>query len=49
MTSSLSAAGFRLEILDEPEPDAIVRELISDAWTKLTTQPRFIFFSARRR
>jgi hypothetical protein len=49
MTSTLSAAGFCLEILDEPEPDAIVRELDPDAWTKLTTEPRFIFFSAIRR
>lgn len=46
MIRSLSAAGFRVEIVDEPEPDGVIRELDPDAWTKLTTEPRFIFFSA---
>lgn len=46
MTAALTAAGFRLEVIDEPAPQEIVRELDPDAWRKLTTEPRFIFFSA---
>jgi SAM-dependent methyltransferase len=48
MTGAITAAGFQLDSVDEPQPDASVRERDHDAWTSLTTQPRFIFFSARR-
>jgi SAM-dependent methyltransferase len=49
MFSSLESAGFQLESLDEPGPEEIVRELDPEAWTSLTTEPRFIFFSSTRR
>jgi SAM-dependent methyltransferase len=48
MTSAIAEAGFRLDVVDEPQPEAIVRELDADAWRSLTTEPRFIFFSATR-
>jgi hypothetical protein len=46
MTKSIRRAGFTLTAVDEPEPDPAVKELDPDAWESLTTQPRFIFFSA---
>jgi SAM-dependent methyltransferase len=48
MTSAIAAAGFQLQIIDEPQPDPVVRSLDPDAWASLTTQPRYIFFSATR-
>jgi SAM-dependent methyltransferase len=47
MTASLRETGFALERLDEPAPDPSVREIDPDAWRRLTTEPRFIFFAAR--
>jgi SAM-dependent methyltransferase len=47
MTASLKETGFTLERLDEPAPDPSVREIDPDAWRRLTTEPRFIFFAAR--
>jgi SAM-dependent methyltransferase len=46
MTRAIITAGFRLDTLDEPQPEPIVRDLDTHAWTSLTTQPRFIFFGA---
>jgi hypothetical protein len=46
MTNALTAAGFQLQAVEEPRPDPAVRSLDPDAWTSLTTQPRYIFFSA---
>jgi SAM-dependent methyltransferase len=48
MTRSLRDAGFAIERLEEPAPDPAARELDPDAWRTLTTEPRFIFFAARR-
>jgi SAM-dependent methyltransferase len=48
MTAAITGAGFRLDTIDEPPPDPIVRDLEPDAWASLTTQPRFIFFAATR-
>jgi hypothetical protein len=46
MVRALQDAGFAIERLDEPAPDAAVRDLDPAAWHSLTTQPRFIFFAA---
>jgi hypothetical protein len=48
MIGSLLAAGFQLDVIDEPEPQEIVRDLDPDAWSRLKREPRFIFFSATR-
>jgi len=48
MTNALTAAGFQLQAVEEPQPDPVVSSLDPDAWTSLTTQPRYIFFSATR-
>ncbi|HEY1834755.1 MAG TPA: class I SAM-dependent methyltransferase [Solirubrobacteraceae bacterium] len=47
MTDALKGAGFVLERLEEPAPDPSVREIDPDAWRRLTSEPRFIFFVAR--
>jgi SAM-dependent methyltransferase len=47
MTGSLTRAGFALERVEEPAPDPSVREIDPDAWQRLTTEPRFVFFLAR--
>jgi ubiquinone/menaquinone biosynthesis C-methylase UbiE len=46
MLQALSAAGFRVEEIDEPAPEDSVRTSDPAAWASLTTEPRFIFFSA---
>jgi SAM-dependent methyltransferase len=48
MVRSLHDAGFVIETLEEPAPDPSVRDIDPDAWSVLTTQPRFIFFAGRR-
>lgn len=48
MTGAIAAAGFRLERVEEPQPEPVVSSLDADAWASLTTQPRYIFFSATR-
>jgi SAM-dependent methyltransferase len=48
MTGAIAAAGFRLQSVEEPEPEPVVRDLDPRAWASLTTQPRYIFFSATR-
>jgi SAM-dependent methyltransferase len=47
MVRALQDAGFAVERIDEPPPDAAVRDLDPAAWQSLTTEPRFIFFAAR--
>jgi SAM-dependent methyltransferase len=47
MVRALRDAGFAIEVIDEPAPEAAVRDLDPDAWRSLTTEPRFIFFAAR--
>ena len=46
MTQSIRRAGFSLTAVDEPQPDPAVKQLDPNAWESLTTEPRFIFFSA---
>jgi ubiquinone/menaquinone biosynthesis C-methylase UbiE len=48
MTDAIARAGFLLETLSEPAPDPKARTLFPDAFESLSTQPRFIFFSARK-
>lgn len=45
MFDALTAAGFRIETLSEPQPDPRARSF-PDAYRSLTTEPRFIFFAA---
>lgn len=45
MVDALTAAGFRIETLSEPQPDARARRF-PEAYQSLTTKPRFIFFAA---
>jgi SAM-dependent methyltransferase len=45
MFDALKAAGFRVDVLSEPQPDPRTRELFPEAYHSLTTSPRFIFFS----
>jgi SAM-dependent methyltransferase len=49
MVSALQAAGFDIDRIDEPQPDPAVRGLDPDAWRSLTSEPRFIFFTASAR
>jgi hypothetical protein len=46
MTGQLREAGFVLDVVDEPQPDAIACDLDPDAWRLLSTQPRFLFLAA---
>lgn len=46
MTDALTAGGFQLDVLSEPQPVPAARELFPDDWAVLTTQPRFLFFAA---
>lgn len=48
MTQALSAAGFRIDVIDEPEPEKSLRESDPVAWELITTRPQFLFFSATR-
>ena len=47
MVAALLEAGFTIAGLEEPMPDAVVRENDPRAWRMLTTEPRFAFFLAR--
>ena len=49
MIRALHDAGFQIDQIDEPQPEATVRELDPRAWQSLTTEPRFLFFAARPR
>lgn len=48
MIGSLVAADFKIDVIDEPDPEEIVRNLDPAAWEKLKREPRFIFFLASR-
>jgi hypothetical protein len=48
MTRALNDVGFMLGRIEEPAPDPALCELDPDAWRSLTTEPRFIFFVAKR-
>ncbi len=48
MLRAIAQAGFHIEQIDEPMPLAQAREKFPDAWRKLTTAPRFLFFALRK-
>lgn len=48
MLRSITQAGFLIEQIDEPMPQPEVEAAFPDAWHKLTTAPRFLFFSLRK-
>ncbi|MFE4999019.1 class I SAM-dependent DNA methyltransferase [Streptomyces mirabilis] len=44
MTDAFTAAGFRLAVISEPQPDPAARELFPDDFHDLSTKPCFLFF-----
>ncbi|MEV2274712.1 methyltransferase domain-containing protein [Nocardiopsis sp. NPDC049922] len=44
MTDAFTAAGFRLSVISEPQPDPAARELFPDDFHALSTQIGFLFF-----
>ncbi|MFE4750255.1 class I SAM-dependent DNA methyltransferase [Streptomyces mirabilis] len=44
MTDAFTAAGFRLAVISEPQPDPAARELFPDDFHDLSTEPCFLFF-----
>ncbi|SCB27575.1 class I SAM-dependent methyltransferase [Rhizobium multihospitium] len=46
MFDALRSAGFRIDVVSEPQPDPKVSTLFPEAYKSLTTKPRFLFFSA---
>ncbi|MEV6295722.1 class I SAM-dependent methyltransferase [Streptomyces sp. NPDC051896] len=44
MTDAFAAAGFRLSVISEPQPDPAARELFPDGFQDLSTTPCFLFF-----
>ncbi len=44
MTDAFVQAGFHLQLLSEPQPEAIAAELFPDSFTSLSRKPRFLFF-----
>jgi SAM-dependent methyltransferase len=47
IVAALLDAGFTIAGLEEPMPEAKVRQKDPRAWRMLTTEPRFVFFLAR--
>jgi SAM-dependent methyltransferase len=48
ISRALADGGFVIERLDEPPPDAVVRQIDPEAWEKLRKRPWFLFIVARR-
>ncbi|WP_328907500.1 methyltransferase domain-containing protein [Streptomyces sp. NBC_00234] len=44
MTDAFTAAGFRLSVISEPQPDPAARELFPDDFDALSTKIGFLFF-----
>jgi SAM-dependent methyltransferase len=44
MTDAFTAAGFRLSVISEPQPDPTARALFPDGFHDLSTTPCFLFF-----
>jgi hypothetical protein len=44
MSDAFSAAGFRLSLISEPQPDPAARELFRDDFHDLSTKITFLFF-----
>jgi len=47
MTDAFTAAGFRIEVISEPQPDPAARALFPADFAIFSTQPRFLFFVLR--
>lgn len=47
ITDAITGAGFQLDVVSEPRPLPDVERLFPADWTTLTTEPRFLFLSAR--
>jgi SAM-dependent methyltransferase len=47
MTDAFTAAGFRLEVISEPQPVPAAREFFPADFRIFSTQPRFLFFVLR--
>jgi len=47
MADAITSAGFQLDVVSEPRPLPDVERLFPEDWAKLTTEPRFLFLSAR--
>lgn len=48
MTDAFTRAGFRIDLLSEPQPPTAAAELSPDAFGYLSTHPHFLFLSAHR-
>ena len=48
MVEAIQGAGFTIERIEEPMPLEAAKDRFPDAYTSLTTAPRFIFFSASK-
>lgn len=48
MTDAFAAAGFRLTVIGEPQPDPAARELFPDGFHDLSRRPTFLFFVVER-
>ncbi|UNX55690.1 class I SAM-dependent methyltransferase [Georgenia sp. TF02-10] len=44
MLAEFTAAGFRLSVISEPQPDPAARNLFPDGFDDLSTRPTFLFF-----
>ncbi|WP_433217283.1 class I SAM-dependent methyltransferase [Microtetraspora malaysiensis] len=44
MTDAFTAAGFRVAVISEPQPDPAARELFPDGFHDLSRKPGFLFF-----
>lgn len=44
MTDAFTAAGFRLSVISEPQPDPVARDLFPDGFHDLSTKTCFLFF-----
>jgi SAM-dependent methyltransferase len=45
MTDAFTQAGFRLQLLSEPQPEPTAAELFPEAFDNLSRNPRFLFFT----
>ena len=46
ITDALTAGGFQLDVLSEPQPLPEAERLWPDDWRHLSTQPTFLFLAA---
>jgi SAM-dependent methyltransferase len=45
MTDAFAQAGFRLQLLSEPQPEPVAAELFPESFANLSRNPRFLFFT----